>query len=136
MLLSTWQRLNATDRQLSREEALDLMQQSLELFKQFGEYAAQHEALPIDPEPQDQLKQRFVDWENGSNTSGANTQKNGSASKTPTSAPGQAGAPVIGISAPAGINTTTPESLVSYAGRTSIRSHNSICSKPPDNASI
>ncbi len=118
LLLSTWQRLNARDKQLSREEALDLMQQSMELFKQLGDYAAQHEALPIDAEPQDELRQRFEDWEHGSNTSGSSTQKNGGARKTPTSAPGQAGsAPVIGISAPAGINTSTPESLVSYAGK-------------------
>ena len=87
------------------------MQQSLELFKQFGEYAAQHEALPIDPEPQDELKQKFESWENGSNT-----QKKGTAKPTP--ATGQAGgAPVIGITAPQGIHTSTPESLVSYAGK-------------------
>jgi type VI secretion system secreted protein VgrG len=104
LLLSTWQRLNATDKQLARDEALALMQQSLELFKQFGEYAAQHEALPIDPEPQDQLKQKFQDWENGSNTQKDGTGTNG-------------GAPIIGFTAPAGINTTTPESLVSYAGK-------------------
>ena len=118
-MLSTWQRLNATERQLSREDELDLIQQSLELFKQFGEYAAQHEALQIDPEPQDQLKQKFVDWESGSNTCGSNTQKNGNPTKTPTqTTAGQAGgAPVIGITAPAGINTTTSESLVSYAGK-------------------
>ena len=109
MLLSTWQRLNATDRQLSREEALDLMQQSLELFKQFGEYAAQHEALPVDPEPQDQLKQKFEDWEKGSNTGSSNTQKNGTG--------GNGGSPVIGITSPQGIHTSTPESLVSYAGK-------------------
>jgi type VI secretion system secreted protein VgrG len=104
LLLSTWQRLNATDKQLARDEALALMQQSLELFKQFGEYAAQHEALPIDPAPQDQLKQKFDDWEQGSNTQKDGTGSNG-------------GAPIIGFTAPAGINTTTPESLVSYAGQ-------------------
>jgi type VI secretion system secreted protein VgrG len=104
LLLSTWQRLNATDKQLARDEALDLMQQSLELFKQFGEYAAQHEALPIDPEPQDALKQKFADWENGSNTQKDGTGSNG-------------GAPIIGLTAPAGIHTSTPESLVSYAGK-------------------
>jgi type VI secretion system secreted protein VgrG len=109
LLLSTWQRLNATDRQLSRDEALDLMQQSLELFRQFGEYAAQHEALPIDPAPQDELKQKFEDWEHGSNTSGSNTQKDGTGT--------HGGAPVIGLTAPAGIHTSTPESLVSYAGQ-------------------
>ena len=105
MLLSTWQRLNASDKQLSREEALDLMQQSLELFKQFGEYAAQHEALPIDPEPQDALKQKFKDWEHGSNTQKQNRTG------------GNGGAPVIGITSPQGIHTSTPESLVSYAGK-------------------
>jgi len=104
LLISAWQRLNATDRQLSRAEALDLMQQSLELFKQFGEYAAQHEALPIDPQAQDELQQKFKDWENGSNTQKDKTGRNG-------------GSPVIGITAPAGIHTSTPESLVSYAGK-------------------
>ena len=105
LLLTTWQRLNATDRQLSRVEALDLMQQSLELFKQFGDYAAQHEALPIDPQPQADLNAKFGDWENGSNTQKHNaTGTNG-------------GSPVIGITAPAGIHTSTPESLVSYAGK-------------------
>ena len=104
LLLSTWQRLHASDKQLAREEALDLMQQSLELFKQFGEYAAQHAALPVDPEPQDQLKQKFVDWENGSNTQKGGTGTHG-------------GAPVIGITASQGIHTSTPESLVSYAGQ-------------------
>ncbi|MFT3851077.1 MAG: type VI secretion system tip protein TssI/VgrG [Propionivibrio sp.] len=102
LLISTWQRLNASDKQLARDEALGLMQQSLELFKQFGEYAAQHEALPVDAEPQAQLKQQFVDWEQGSNT-----QKDGA----------NGGSPVIGLSASAGIHTSTPESLVSYAGR-------------------
>jgi type VI secretion system secreted protein VgrG len=104
ILLSTWQRLNASDKQLARDEALALMQQSLELFKQFGEYAAQHEALPIDPAPQDQLKQKFEDWENGSNTQKDGTGSNG-------------GSPIIGFTAPQGIHTSTPESLVSYAGQ-------------------
>ena len=81
------------------------MQQSLELFKQFGDYAAQHEALPIDPQPQADLNAKFGDWENGSNTQKHNaTGTNG-------------GSPVIGITAPAGIHTSTLESLVSYAGK-------------------
>ena len=103
ILISAWQRLNASGKQLSREETLGLMEQSLALFKQLGEYAQQHQADPIDPEPHQQLNQAVTDWEQGSNT-----QKDGS---------GQGGTPAIAITAPKGIHTSTPESQVSYAGK-------------------
>ena len=61
--------------------------------------------MPIDPEPQDALKQKFKDWEHGSNTQKQNRTG------------GNGGAPVIGITSPQGIHTSTPESLVSYAGK-------------------
>ena len=103
ILISAWQRLNASGKQLSREETLGLMEQSLALFKQLGEYAQQHQADPIDPEPHQQLNQAVTDWEQGSNT-----QKDGN---------GLGGTPAIAITAPKGIHTSTPESQVSYAGK-------------------
>lgn len=103
LLLSAWQRLNASSTQLSRDEALSLMDTCLDLFKQFGQYAADHQALPLDPAPQTALKDAFKNWEHGSNAA-------------PQAAPA-GGDPIIGMSAPAGLAFTTPESQVSYAGR-------------------
>ncbi|MFT3849716.1 MAG: type VI secretion system tip protein TssI/VgrG [Propionivibrio sp.] len=106
LLFSTWQRLNASDTQLSRGETLELMQRSLDLFRQLGDYAAQHEALPVDPAAQDELRQKFADWEQGTNTQ-PHHGTNG----------GAGGAPLIGLSAPGGIHQSTPECLVGYAGK-------------------
>lgn len=100
MLLSAWQRLSHSHRQLERTEYLALMEECLELFRTLGEHAAQHQALPLDIRAQDELKSDFKRWENGSNTA-------------PTGDAG--GAPVIGISAPAGISFVTSKTIVSYA---------------------
>ncbi|CAL96086.1 type VI secretion system Vgr family protein [Azoarcus olearius] len=103
LLLTAWQRLNATDRQLSRDETLALMEESLTLFKQFGDYAARHHALPADSEGHATLNEAVRNWESGSNTApgAAATEKAG----------------IIGISAPAGLALNTPQSIAAYAGR-------------------
>lgn len=100
MLLSAWQNLSRNDKQLDRAEYLALMEDCLELFRSLGEHAAQHHALPLDVQSQDELKSAFKRWENGSNTS-------------PKGEGG--GTPVIGVSAPAGISFATSKSIVSYA---------------------
>jgi type VI secretion system secreted protein VgrG len=100
MLLSAWQRLSRNDRQLDRSEYLALMEECLELFRALGQHAAAHQALPLDVQPQDELKSAFKQWENGSNTA-------------PKGDAG--GAPVIGVSAPAGISFATSKAIVSYA---------------------
>ncbi|WP_332673539.1 type VI secretion system Vgr family protein [Aromatoleum sp.] len=103
LLLTAWQRLDAAGSQLSRDETLSLMETCLDLFKQFGAYGAEHQALPVDAAPQAQLKDAFRNWEHGSNTASGATPAGGAA--------------VIGVSAPAGLSFTTPESSLSYAGK-------------------
>lgn len=100
MLLSAWQRLGRDGKQLDRTEYLTLMEDCVELFRTLGKYAAEHQALPLDAEAQGDLQSAFKSWENGSNTE-------------PRSDGG--GAPVIGVTAPAGIGFATSKAIVSYA---------------------
>lgn len=101
ILLSAWQRLQAADGQLARNEYLTLMQECVELFRTLGNYAAGHQALPIDDKPQEALHAAVKQWESGSNTDPQGQE---------------GGAPLIGITAPQGISYATPKTIVSYAG--------------------
>jgi type VI secretion system secreted protein VgrG len=87
---------------LARAEYLALMEECLEQFRSLGEYAAQHNALPCDVAGQAQVKSECERWEHGTNT-------------LPERDHG--GAPIIGITAPAGVSIATPQTIVSYAGR-------------------
>lgn len=100
MLLSAWHRLSHHDKQLDRSEYLTLMEECLELFRSLGQHAAQHQALPLDVQAQEELASAFKRWDNGSNT-------------VPRGEAG--GAPVIGVTAPAGISFATAKTIVSYA---------------------
>ena len=101
VLLSAWKRLSAVDNQLARTEFLSLMEQCLEQCQALGNYAADHQALPLDPGPLGTLQTQLKEWENGSNTA-------------PEGQGG--GAALIGITAPDGISFATPKALVSFAG--------------------
>lgn len=100
LLLSAWKRLDACGNQLSNEEHVALMQECLELFKSLGQYAAEHQAMPCDPEPQAQLQADVADAAGGSNTDPQ----------------GQGGKPTLSVTAPAGLAFSTPKTMVSYAG--------------------
>ena len=104
LLLSAWKRAGgtggATGKQLARDEYVALLRNCSELFGSLGKYAAEHQAMAQDPKAQDELKSSFEQWENGSNT--VPKGENG-------------GAPVIGITAPAGIGFATSQAIVSYA---------------------
>lgn len=99
LLISAWKRLN-TGKQLGCEEHLALMQDCLDLFKSLGQYAAEHQALALDPAAQAELGEDVAAAAGGSNT---NPQ-------------GQGGKPTLSITAPAGMAVTTPKTIVSYAG--------------------
>ncbi|NHZ66108.1 type VI secretion system Vgr family protein [Massilia genomosp. 1] len=100
LLISAWKRLDACAGQLSSEEHLGLMQDCLDLFKSLGQYAAEHQALELDPAPQQELKDDLDAAAGGSNT-----------------APQQPGGkPTLSMTAPAGLALSTPKTLVSYAG--------------------
>jgi len=88
LLLSAWQRLDATGGQLSAEEHLALMQECLDLFKSMGEYAGAHQALPVDVAPAVALKEAVAG----------------------------AVAPTASLTAPAGLALSSPKTIVSYAG--------------------
>ncbi len=101
ILLSAWQRAGSGDNQLARDEYLTLLQECFELLRSLGKYAGEHQALPIDEKGQETLLGSMQRWENGSNTA-------------PQGRDG--GAPVIAVTAPAGLSFATPQSIVSYAG--------------------
>ncbi len=67
LLLTAWKRLDACGNQLSGEEHVALMQDCLDLFKSLGQYAAQHQAMPSDPEPQQALQCDVAQAAGGSN---------------------------------------------------------------------
>jgi type VI secretion system secreted protein VgrG len=105
ILLSTWKLLGGANNkggQLSRDEYLALLRESGELFAALGNYAAQHNGMPIDTKEQDELLTRFKKWEDGSNT-------------RPNAA--QPGEPVIGITSPAGIGFASSKAIISYSTR-------------------
>jgi len=99
LLISAWNRLDAAGTQLSGNEHLALMQDCLDLFKTLGEYAAQHQGLPVDPAPQDGLK---ADLEAAPGARSADVA-------------GEA-RPTVSLTGPAGIAFSTPKTIVSYAG--------------------
>jgi type VI secretion system secreted protein VgrG len=105
ILLSTWKLLggaNSKGSQLAREDYLGLLRECGELCAALGNFAAEHNGLPIDTKEQDELLARFKKWEDGSNTA-------------PKAA--EPGEPVIGITSPAGIGFASNKAIVSYSAR-------------------
>lgn len=94
LLLSAWQRLDAAGEQLNNAEHLALMQDCLDLFKSLGNYAAQHQALPIDDAGASALQKAL----------------------TATNLEKPEDAPTITVTAPAGIALSTPKTMLHYAG--------------------
>lgn len=88
MLLTTQAMLGASGRQLEREPLLALLEGAEGLLKELGEFAGQHQAMPIDLAPQRQLAQDL-----------------------------KQAAPLIAQYAEGGFVNGTPNSSVSYSGR-------------------
>jgi type VI secretion system secreted protein VgrG len=102
MLLSAWKRLNGGGKQLDRADYLALMEDCLSLFRSLGQFAAQHQAMPIDEQGQSDVQADIRQWEQGSNTAPAGTG---------------GGAAAIGITAPEEISFASAKTIVSYAAR-------------------
>ncbi|MES2741570.1 MAG: type VI secretion system Vgr family protein [Pseudomonadota bacterium] len=100
LLISVWERLNETDSQLGNAEHVALMEDCLNLFKTLGQYAAEHQGLPLDAGSQAELKQDVHVAAGGSNIDPE----------------GQGGKPTLSLTAPDGIAMTTPKTIVHYAG--------------------
>jgi type VI secretion system secreted protein VgrG len=103
MLLTTQAMIGANGKQLEREPLEGLLEGSQALLKELGEFAEQHQAMPLDLLPHHQLAEGLKNAEQGSNTGSAST--------------GQGGAPLIAQYADGGFVTATPNSSVSYSGR-------------------
>jgi len=100
MLLSAWQKLDAQGGQMARRETLTLMENCLQLFRSLGRYAASHEGGQPEDQAQQELQQDLKSWEGASNTA-------------PRAEPG--GAPLIAVTAPAGISFASSKAIISYA---------------------
>lgn len=92
MLLTTQAMLGATGKQLDREPLKALLEGAQALLKELGEFAQQHQAMPIDLAPHQQLADDLANAEQG-------------------------GAPIIAKYADGGIVSATPKSSISYSGR-------------------
>ncbi len=103
MLLTTQAMLGATGKQLEREPLQALLEGSQALLKELGEFAEQHQAMPVDLAPHQQLADELKNAEQGSNTQSAGAAKGG--------------APLIAKYAEGGFVSATPNSSVSYSGR-------------------
>jgi len=100
LLLSAWQRLGASDNQLSRDETLHLMEECFKLFKSLGDYAAQHQGVAMDTSAQNTLVDIVKGWHDN---------------KVPASDAPSADA-AIALGAPAGISLATPKTIAIHAG--------------------
>lgn len=95
MLLTTQAMLGASGKQLEREPLLALLEGSEGLLKELGEFAEQHQAMPVDLAPHRELAQDLKQAEQ--------TDRNT--------------APLIAQYAAGGFVSGTPNSSVSYSGR-------------------
>lgn len=90
LLLSAWQRLQGSGKQMDRPEYLALMEECVELFRALGQHAAAQQGFATDEQPQQDLTQAARQWE-------------------------QDGSAMVGITAPAGISFASSQAIVSYA---------------------
>lgn len=101
LLLSTEEQLNANGGHLNRTTAVQVLEAALQLAKELGDYAADHQGVGHDTEPQKTLSEAVRDLGNGANDESGKT--NG-------------GKPAIALSGQAGIAAVSPNSVTLAAG--------------------
>jgi type VI secretion system secreted protein VgrG len=105
IFLSAWKLFGGPGnkgRQLARDDFVGLLRECAELFSALGNYATEHNGLPIDTKDQDELLTRFKRWEDGSNTAPEAVEPR---------------EPVIGITSAAGIGFASSKAIVSYSAK-------------------
>jgi type VI secretion system secreted protein VgrG len=102
LLLTTDGQARAVGGQLDRSELVACLEEALNLARSLGERAGQHRADAGDRAPQQKIMEGAHDWGSGSNAE----SKGG----------GAGGAPLVAVSAPAGIALTTPRAITSFSG--------------------
>ncbi len=108
LLISTDGRLNASGKQLSREELSDCLHAARELAQTLADLAEKQNADKTDYTPQEHLKQAVDAWEKGTNTDPQGTSAQSESA-------GQQ--PIIAMGSPAGIVLSTPQSMTQYTGK-------------------
>ena len=105
IFLSAWKlfgKSGTKGSQLARADFVGLLRECGELVAALGNYAAEHNGLPVDAKEQDELLARFKRWEDGSNTAPEAVEPR---------------EPVIGVTSPAGIGFASSKAIVSYSAR-------------------
>jgi type VI secretion system secreted protein VgrG len=104
IFISTYGRMQASGKQLSREELIQLLDESYHNMTGFGDYAAENQGLPLDPKPHKAFQETIKNLENGSNTA--------------PNAPRVDAAP-LAMASPGGIGMVAPQGIISHAGTNS-----------------
>jgi type VI secretion system secreted protein VgrG len=105
IFLSAWKLFGGSGTkgsQLARDDFVGLLRECGELFSALGNYAAEHNGLPVESKDQDELLARFKRWDDGSNI-------------TPEAA--EPREPIIAITSPSGIGFASSKAIVSYSAR-------------------
>ncbi len=102
LLLTTETQAHAQGGQLDRAEIVDILESALHLARSLGNYADEHQGILHDPEPRHDLTALVRALGHG-----ANDQTGGT---------GEGSAPVMALSAPAGIAAGTPHAIALAAG--------------------
>ncbi len=102
LMLTTQAMLGGAGKQLERAPLQALLEGSQALLKELGEFAEQHQAMPVDLRSHQQLEEDLRNAEHGTNTGGEGAV--------------QRGAPLIAKYAEGGFVNATPNSCVSYSG--------------------
>lgn len=103
MMLTTQAMLGAAGKQLERQPLQALLQGSQALLTELGDFAEQHQAMPVDLASHHQLTEALKNAEQGSNTQSEDLKPDA--------------APLIAQYAEGGFVNATPNSSVSYSGR-------------------
>ena len=103
LLLTTEAQMKARAGHLERSEVVSVLEAALELARNLGGYAGEHEGVTHDAKPQQSLTEAVRDLGHG-----ANDQADGA---------GRGGQAAIAISAPAGIAAATPATIALSAGK-------------------
>ncbi|MBO3274706.1 type VI secretion system Vgr family protein [Pseudomonas schmalbachii] len=101
LLLSTEEQLQANGGQLNRGTVVQVLEAALQLARELGDYAGEHQGVDHDVAPQQTLSDAVRDLGHGANDEA--NKPNG-------------GKPAIALSGPAGIAAGTPQSLTLAAG--------------------
>jgi len=99
LLLTAWQRMGSADNQMERDEFLVLLDQCAALAGSLGQYAEDHQGLPMEVGEQTKLSKAIASWDDGGSPQKMSVDN-----------------AAIAVTAPAGISFATSKACVTYSG--------------------